>query len=192
MDNYPQISFNLTNAKWSETEIHEKYELFAKLEKPIQFAITRVLSKFPSIPLERNDFTSIAWMAFDEAISKFMSMKTRKTMINFVIDSVYWKCMDYAAAFVNNRHRILNFNVIEYEWIENENTIENFSSELTMKIAIDDYFESSENDEMAKIFFQEYVSGTTYVEISKKYEISRNKLKRILNKTISDLSKMLV
>ncbi|PPE05862.1 sigma-70 family RNA polymerase sigma factor [Williamsoniiplasma lucivorax] len=192
MNNIAKIGLNIKNLDWNAINFEEKYEIYKQFEQPVHYALNKVFKKFPAIPLEKSDYTSIAWMAFDEAITKYAAMKTTKTLLSFVIDSIVWKCTDYAATFVTNHHKMLNLSTLGYVWCENIGDKDDGIHETTMKMVLEDYFSLPENDEQAQVLFEEYVLGTTQTEMVKKYDITRTKLKRVLDKTISDLSKILV
>ncbi|ATZ16698.1 hypothetical protein JN01_0080 [Entomoplasma freundtii] len=175
----------------SDLSLEEKYLFFQKLEIPINYAIAKVLRKFHTIPLEKEDFTSIAWLAFDEVLRKYQPTLTHKSFITYVIDNVYWKAMDYACKFVNNKHKILNLNNVNLSWQENQNLNVADSQEWMTQIFLEDYFRQAKIPTQNKDIFMDYLYNVPLVDIREKYQISRHKLKQTLEKTIADLERII-
>lgn len=171
--------------------IEEKYDFFKKLEKPINYAISKVMQKFHTIPLEKEDFASIAWLAFDEVLQKYRPTLTHKSFVTYVIDNVYWKSMDYACKFVNNKHKVLNLNNVRLSWQENVATADDTMQEWTTQLFLEDYFAKSHVAEKDQAIFMDYLYNLPLITIREKYQISRHKLKQVLEKTIADLERMI-
>lgn len=176
-------------ARNRELSLDEKYALFNKLEAPINFAVTKVIQKFHAIPIERDDFQAICWIAFENTLERYWNRPTHKGFISYLIDSVYWKCMDYACKFTNNKHKILKFNYPkrswkEYQTLDNELNMESF----VLWWSLEDFFIKNRIEGEIQQIFKDYLNNLPHYQICEKYQISRNRLKLIVKQTIRDFS----
>lgn len=156
----------------------QKYLLFKKLELPIQYAVNKAVKKFHSLPLETDDFTTIAWIAFEDVLNKYQKNLTRKSFISYVIDSVYWKSLDYACSFINNRHRILNNINMEFNWVENPRPSDDLGKQLTTKMIVEDYFQKLPNRQLTMNIFNDYLYQTPVLKIAENTKFRGIKLGR--------------
>nr|VZR75710.1 hypothetical protein MF5294_00743 [Mycoplasma feriruminatoris] len=148
------------------------------------------MSKFHSIPLEHQDLLSYAWIAFDELLKVYQTKNIKKKFVWSVIDAVSWKCTDVCAKYINNRHKILNMSLansnISLEILENipAETYKEFNYVIFEMVEI--YFKKHKN-KLAKPVFEMYLDNVPKKQIFTKFNISRNKFKKIIDDTINDL-----
>ncbi|ATZ19074.1 hypothetical protein ESOMN_v1c06920 [Williamsoniiplasma somnilux] len=179
------------NSDFINFESAKRYQLFKALESAINFAINKAFIKFPFIPLERKDFDTIAWFGFEEAFRKYDPNKTKKTFTFFVMDNVYWKCLDYACAHINNKHKILNKS-LNNEWMLNNSfSIEDCEISIATKIALEDYFTDPSIHPCAETIFYKHVEKIPLTKIALSCNLTRNLTSKILTKTLFDLSILL-
>ncbi|ADK69403.1 hypothetical protein [Mycoplasma mycoides] len=178
----------------SKLELEDKTKLFLLLSPPINYGIKKAMSKFHSLPLEHHDLMSYAWIAFDELLQVYQAKNIKKKFIWSVIDAVTWKCIDACTKYINNRHKVLNMslsNSIKQEHLENIVSEEDYMGyNFAIEEIIDLYFKNC-NDKLAKPIFEMYIRNVPKKHIFTKFNISRNKLKKIIEKTTADLKKII-
>lgn len=188
-DDWAIIIEEVKNRKLS---LDEKYALFNKLEVPINFAIGKVVSKFHTLPIERDDFQAIAWLAFENMLNRYWAQPTHKGFVSYLIDSVYWKCMDYACQFTNNKHKVLNFNHPEKMWVEHSKQSDDYDYDKAALLwTLEDYFKKYKIDSQTQAIFKDYLNNLTHQQICDKYQISRNRLKLIVKQTIRGFTRFI-
>ncbi|WP_026389790.1 sigma-70 family RNA polymerase sigma factor [[Acholeplasma] multilocale] len=166
----------------------DKVRLFKIYEGPVEYAINKAFMKFKSLPLEKSDLELAAWSAFEKSLQIFNTKKLRKNFLSFLVDAIYWKCMDACVTYINNRYKVLN-QALEM-FVEQDGNNPQYQDDFATNISNEDclrkYFAQT-NEEFAEVIFRKYVEGHSRKSICDDLNISRNRMTRILEKTITEL-----
>ncbi|AXK50709.1 hypothetical protein [Spiroplasma alleghenense] len=94
--------------KLNEYEKNSNAQIFQILKPEIKMAANKAQMKFPSIPLELNDFLTEGWISLNEAIIKYDCKRSDRGFSKYYLDVVYWRSMDYIRKFLTNKHKAVN------------------------------------------------------------------------------------
>ncbi|WP_031542835.1 hypothetical protein [Mesoplasma photuris] len=171
----------------------DKIRFYNALKKVINFAISKAYSKLSAPALERQDYEHIGWLAFEESLEIYHTKGKRKTYISFLIDSIYWKCMDMSIKFLTNKHRVVNVaysGLFDKDEFHDQNI--NIDEEFSLRSTIEWYFKNKNTNEIDKQIFDLYIYGEKKQDITAILGISRNKMMNSLNKTLRELKEVVL
>lgn len=94
--------FSVIKNDWAFNCLYQKYlHLIKTFTKKIFY-------KFFSIPLELDDFETIAYLLFYQSVVTFQVRKN-KSFKNFFLNNLNWGLLKYFKKYTNKNHQILNF-----------------------------------------------------------------------------------
>lgn len=80
----------------------------------------KIFYKFFSIPLELNDFDTIAYLIFYQSVINFQERKN-KLFKNFFLNNLKWGLLKYFKKYIGKNHQILNLASSYQDYLLNNN-----------------------------------------------------------------------